>query len=163
RLSQRPVAPYHLAIDLQIIRGHPPSRETPLEDASDAGPVEAFEALRSRDRSILVVDDKAGHTVIDDLRNGTVAEGDHRCSASERRDHGEAKGSPTGYRNQKARRTAKEFGLLLLPDLADELDMRQGEERLDVLGEVSLIHPVDLGRDLDRHAGPCGDADRCVR
>src|SRR6202040_3827388 len=48
----------------------------------------------------------------------------------------------------------------MLADLADELDMRLSEERLDFRFEVISVDPVDLGGDLQPHAGSRPYADR---
>jgi hypothetical protein len=48
-------------------------------------------------------------------------------------------------------------------DLADELDQRMVEERLDLFLEVLLVDLVDLRSNLERHAGANRDLDRPVR
>ena len=58
---------------------------------------------------------------------------------------------------------AQEFLLLVLADLADELDVALPEQRLDRGLEIFLIDAVHLGGDLERNAGPRRDANRGVR
>ena len=51
----------------------------------------------------------------------------------------------------------------MLADLADELDTRLSEERLDFRLEVISVDRVDFGGDLQLHAGSRRYADRPVR
>ena len=63
-------------------------------------------------------------------------------------------------REQQAYRVAEEFAFLSFSYLADELDMRLRQERLNPLSEVLLIDTVNLGRDLQLHASQRSNPDR---
>ena len=132
---------------------------------------EARTALRSRsptrcggrDRLVDVLDQEAGPGVVDDFGRRSATEGDHRCAAGHRFDHHHAERLGPVDRKQQRRRFAEELGLLLLIDLADELDPRIAvDHRLDALGPVVLIDAVDLGRDLQPRADAGRDLDRAV-
>ena len=61
-------------------------------------------------------------------------------------------GSGQSIGNSSAVGIAEELGLLVVADLADELDQRIVEQRLDHLVEIGPVGGVDLGGDLQRHA-----------
>ena len=63
------------------------------------------------------------------------------------------KGSGQAIGNNRPAASPRNSGLLILADLADELDMRLGEKRLDFRFEVVSVDMVDLGGDLYPHAG----------
>ena len=72
------------------------------------------------------------------------------------------KGSGQSIGNSSAVGAAEEGGLLRVADLADELDQRIVQQRLDLLAEIVRVGGVDLGGDLQRHAEALGDGDRPV-
>ncbi len=57
----------------------------------------------------------------------------------------------------------EQLRLFLFSDLSDELDPRMGQQRLDHLIEVSLVHPVDLGSNYEANASAQRRLDGDVR
>ena len=72
------------------------------------------------------------------------------------------KGSGQSIGKSSAVSPAEEIALLGLRDLADVLDVREGEERTDLTLEVLDVRGVHLGRDPQPLAGPPRDLDRPV-
>ena len=62
-------------------------------------------------------------------------------------------GSGQSIGNSSARASPRNSFFSSLADLAEELDVRLGEQRLDLPLEVVAVRRVDLGGDLQRHAG----------
>ena len=71
-------------------------------------------------------------------------------------------GSGQSIGNSSAERVAEKLGLRVVADLADELDQRIVEQRLDDRRGSSRVDRVDLGRDLQRHACALRDLDRPI-
>ena len=71
-------------------------------------------------------------------------------------------GSGQSIGNRSAAASPRNAGLLGVADLADELDQRVGEQRLDHPLEVGPVGRVDLGRDLEPEPRAPGDRDRPV-
>jgi len=90
--------------------------------------------------------------LIDDFRNGTLAEGKDRCAARHGLDHDQAERLRPIDREQKRLCLAQEFGLAALIDLADELDPRIAQQRCDLFTEIGFIELVNLGGDLQGNA-----------
>jgi hypothetical protein len=91
-----------------------------------------------------------------------VPKSQHRRAARHGLDHDQAERLwPVDGKEQGAR-LAKEAALLLLVDLANELDAGLIEQGRNVAPEVSLIGAVDLGRDLERQAHGTGNRDGAV-
>ena len=97
------------------------------------------------------------------LRNRTVLERDDGSSAGHRLDHHQSEGLAPRDREEKPGGIAQEFLLLVLADLADEIDIASPEQRLDRGVEIFPIDPIHLGSDLERNAGARRDANRGVR
>ena len=94
--------------------------------------------------------------MVDDFRNGTLAECKDWSAARHRLDHYEAEWLRPIDREQKRPRLAEEFGLAPLIYLADELDPRIAQQRCDLFAEIGFIDLVDFGCDLQGNAKrPC--------
>ncbi len=91
--------------------------------------------------------DKAA--VINDLRHRTVPECDDRRPTTHGFDHHQPEGFRPIDREEERARIREEILLFVLVDLADELDVRLGEQRNDHLVEIELIGGVDFGGGLD--------------
>jgi hypothetical protein len=116
-------------------------------------PVELVQSPGRRRSFRFARDNKTSDSVIDDLRHRAIPPSHHRGSAGHCLDHGHPKRLAPRDRKQQTYRIAEEFRLLGIAYLADELDMRLREERLDLLFEVLLIDAIDFSRDLQFHAG----------
>ena len=114
------------------------------------------------DRFLHAFHQKAVASMLDHFRRRAVAPGDDRRSRRHRLDHHEAKWFRPVDREEHGARAAEECGLVGIADLADELDQRVVEQRLDLILEISGVGVVDLGSDLQLHAGAPGDLDRAV-
>src|SRR5205814_9718400 len=66
------------SIDVQVILGHTACGKARLEDPADPRTVEPGDRSRGLCRLVLVIDNETGDTVLDDLRNRSSAERDHR-------------------------------------------------------------------------------------
>ena len=71
-------------------------------------------------------------------------------------------GSGQSIGKTSAAALAEELRLLRLVDLADIFDRVAVDQRLDRLAEIGWIVVVDLGGDLQLHAGAAGDLDGAV-
>ena len=151
------------AIDADIILRHPRGGEALLETPTHLGSVERDHARERRDRLIHGFDDGASDTVVDDLRYRAAAERQYRCTAGHGLDHGQAKGLRPIHGKQQRPRVAEELRLLMLVDLADELDTGAVEQRLDLRPEIGFVGAVDLGCDLKRNAERTRNCDGAVR
>src|SRR5205823_8240788 len=150
------------SIDVQVIIGHSTRGKALLEDPADPRTVEPGDRGRSLCRLVLIIDDETGDTVLDYLRNRGSAERDHRGPASHRLDHRQTKRLGPGDREQQGCGVAEELGLLIVADLAEELDTGQGEQWLDQLLEIMPVHLIDLRGDADRYSCLLCDADRGI-
>ena len=72
------------------------------------------------------------------------------------------KGSGQSIGKEKCAGAAEKLSFLTLVDLADELDARLAEQRLDDVVEIDEVGLVDLGRDFQRNAGLVRDHDGAV-
>src|SRR5437868_13561825 len=88
--------------------------------------------------------------LVDDFRNGTLAESKDGCAARHCLDHHQAERLRPINREQKCMRLAQKFGLAAFIDLADELDPRIAQQRYDGFVEVRFVDLVDFGSDLQR-------------
>src|SRR5437879_6597191 len=92
----------------------------------------------------------------------TLPERVGRSTASHGLNHRESKGCRPIDGKQIGVSVAQEFTLLLVVDLADEFDIRHGQQMLDFAFVVGAIHAVDFGRNLKRHVEFDGDFDGTV-
>ena len=69
------------------------------------------------------------------------------------------KGSGQSIGNSSASAPPRNADFCAVADLADELDQRIVQQRLDLFVEIGGVGRVDLGGDLQRHAQPLGDGD----
>ena len=141
-----------LLVDSHIRLGHLRCREARLELASD--PLAAHDAstVHRAHRLIHRFDDDAGDAVVHHFRNRAGAPGDDRRARRHRLDHDEAERLRPVDGEEERERIAEEARLGVIVDLADELDQRIGEQRLDDRPEVVLVRFVDLRSDLERHS-----------
>ena len=81
-------------------------------------------------------------------------------------------GSGQSIGNSSARASPRNSVFCRLVDLADELDARSAQQRLDRVAEIGLVDLVDLGGDLaaavprrarSRSRGPAASPARCAR
>ena len=117
-----------------------------------------------RDGLFQRLDQEAGLAVLDDFGRRAAAEGHDRRAAGHGLDHHQAEGLGPVDREQQRVRSAQERGLLMVADLADELDQRIGvDHRLDDRLPIGLVRRVDLGRHLQWLVQRRRDLDRPVR
>src|SRR5581483_9193264 len=103
------------------------------------------------------IDDITVFAVANDLRHRTARPCDHRRAARHGLDHHQPEGfRPIDGKEQRVS-VAEKVALLLLPDLADELDAGALEQRLDARLEVVAIGLVDFRRYAQFHTGALGD------
>ena len=130
---------------------------------ADLRAVESGQPIDRGDRADLVLDDKAGDAVVDDLGDRAAVEGDDGRSARHRLDHHEPERLRPVDRHQQADRAAQELRFLAVADLADVVDERIVlDHRPDQLVIIVLVGAIDLGGDLQRDAASRRDLDRAV-
>jgi len=150
------------AINCQIIARHPFVRETAFEFLAYNA---AVKRLCERDRGdgrLDIVNDKAGNAFLDNFWHGTAPERDDRRSGRHRFDLNQAEGFRPIDREQQGRGLTEERPLVGLADLADKLDQRVLQHRQDLTLEIGAIGRIDLGCDLQRHAGAQRDFDGAI-
>ena len=128
-----------------------------LEPSPNSLTIERKHLRQHPHRLIHRVNDGARDALVDDFRNGTLAECKDRCAERHRLDRCQAKRLRPIDREQEQRlRLAQEFGLAALIDLANELDPRIAQQRCDLFAEIGFIDLVDFGGDLQGNAErPC--------
>src|SRR5260221_5807317 len=109
-----------------------------------------------------VVHNKDDWPVVDVLVYRAALESDGGSTASHGINHRESKGFRPINGKQIGVSVAQEFTLLLVVNLADEFDIRRGQQVLDFAFVVGAIHAVDFGRNLKRHVEFDGDFDGTV-
>ena len=143
-------------VDRNIVRGHARGRKSFFEPSPDGAAIERNHSREHPHRLIHRINDGARDALVDDFRNGALAECKYRCAARHRLDHHQAERLRPIDREQERPRLAQEFGLAALVDLADELDPRVAQQRRDLFAEIGFIDLVDFGGDLQRDAErPC--------
>src|SRR5258708_39621280 len=75
------------AVDLNVFPSHASDSEAACESFSNSGAVEFSNAPNSRDGLGHVLDEVAGHSVIDNFRRGTEPESNHGSAAGHGFDH----------------------------------------------------------------------------
>ncbi|CAM2163741.1 hypothetical protein BO443_120084 [Burkholderia orbicola] len=149
-------------VSLDVTLRHCLRAETRVETLADRGARQAVDPVQRADRALHVLDDEAGHAVLDHFRHGAAVERDDRRAAGHRLDHHQAERLRPVDREQQRLRAGQERRLLCFVDLADEFDVRLAEQRLDHFLEVVGVGLVDLRGDLQRQPALRGDADRGV-
>ncbi len=120
------------------------------------------EAIDRADRAGFVLDDEAGEAVFDDLRHRAAVVGDDRRTARHRLDHHQPERLRPVDRHQQRNRAAQERRLVGVTDLADVLDIRRIEHRMDLFFVVVAIRPIDLCSNFERNAAMFGNPDRTI-
>jgi hypothetical protein len=127
-----------------------------LEPSPNSVTIERKHLRQHPHRLIHRVNAGARDALVDDFRNGTMAESKDGCAERHRLDHYQAERLRPIDREQKRLRLAQEFGLAALIDLANELDPRIAQQRYDSFAEIGFIDLVDFGGDLQGNAErPC--------
>ncbi|MNQ90988.1 hypothetical protein D3C85_1063510 [compost metagenome] len=115
------------------------------------------------DRLLHAVDQEPGGPILNDFGRRTAAEGDDRGAAGQGLDHHQTEGLGPVDREEQGLGPAEEGRLLVVADLADELDQGVAvDHRLDDRLPIGLVRRIDLGRDLQRLAQARGDLDGAV-
>src|SRR5271154_3317737 len=78
---QRPFSRNQTTVDVKVFFGHSSRGKAFFEDAADPSAVELIQPSYSCLGLGLVLDDEAGHSIINDFRNRAVAKCDHRGAA----------------------------------------------------------------------------------
>src|SRR5580704_10749682 len=97
-----------------------------------------------------ILNNETRYAIFDQFRDGAALERDNRRAASQGFDHDQSERLRPVDRHDQRDGAAQELGLLRVRDLADELDMRFGEKRLNHLLEIVVIGRVDFRCDLKR-------------
>ena len=118
-----------------------------LEPSPNGAAIERNHSREHPHRLIHRVDDGARDALVDDFRNGTMAESKDGRAARHGLDHHQAERLRPIDREQERLRLAQEFGLAALIDLADELDPRIPQQRCDRFAEIVFVDLVDFGGD----------------
>src|SRR5690242_10103620 len=111
------------AVDPEVILRHALDGETMLEHGAHLAAVQSVQARERLHGLIDIANDKAAQAIVDHLWYGTDPEGNHRCAASHRLDSHQPKGLRPVDRKQEGPGIAQEIRLLMLVDLAHELDI----------------------------------------
>ena len=109
-----------------------------------------------------ILNNETRYAIFNQFRDGAAIERDNRRAASHGFDHDQSERLRPVDRHDQRDGAAQELGLLRVRDLADEFDMRFGEERLNHLLEIVVIGRVDFRCDLKRQATSFGDVDRAI-
>ena len=143
-------------VERNIILGHENGRKSLFEPSPNGVAIEFYHPREHPHCLIRGINDGARDALVDDFRNGTLAESKDGCAARHCLDHHQAERLRPIDREQKCMRLAQEFGLAALIDLADELDPRIAQQRYDLFVEIGLVDLVDFVIDLKRNAErPC--------
>ena len=145
-----------------MIRGHPAYAEAALEHGAAAAAIEQVHLPCGIDRLLDRVDDKTCDAVIDDFGNRPAAKRDHRHATRQRLDHDKTEWLRPVDRKEQRHGASEEIALLLLIDLADELDQRVAQQMPNLPLEVSAIGWIHLGRDFQRQVAPGCNRDRAI-
>src|ERR1700733_928271 len=152
-----------VTVDFDVVSSHGGCGEAPFEHAPNHAAVQRPGTNDSGCGFLLRRDDKPGYALVDDLRHRAATPGDNRSATGHRFDHHKAEGLRPIDREEKRGRVAEELGLLIVVDLADKLHGAVDKERRYDLGEICIVHRVDLGRDLELEPQALRNGDRPVR
>src|SRR5262245_21751903 len=156
RRSERPV-------DRLIVVHHALHREPSLELAAADGTVDGVDMFDRRRQLLRGVADDARAPGLEDLGYGAHRARDHRRAAGHGLDHDEAERLGPVDGEDKGEGAPEELGLVVVSDLADELDERMPDERLYLALEVLAVGLVYLGRDLQGNPHLLRDLDGQIR
>ena len=123
-----------------------------FEPSPNSAAIKRNHSREHHHRLIHRINDDARDALVDDFRNGTMAESKDGRAARHCLDHHQAERLRPIDREQKRLRLAEEFGLAVLIDLADELDPRIAQQRCDLFAEIGFIDLVNFGGDLQGNA-----------
>jgi hypothetical protein len=150
------------SVGAEVVADHPFRREHELCSPADFRRVEAICGVERSRHLTVVVDDQSCDVVLDDLRDGAAAGGNHRRAARHRLDHDEAEWLLPADREERGAGALQQLDLLGVADLAQVLDSVR-EVWAHELVEVGLLEWLALlGGDLQRQAGVERDLDRAV-
>src|SRR5262245_37903245 len=161
-LQARLIDLHDLPIGGQIVQGHTPRREALFEAPSYLAPIELPDSADGIHGRNLVLHDIPGDVVLNDLGHRSTIERDYRGAASHRLDHHESERFGPIDCDQQRHRTAQEFGLFLVTDLADVFNQRSIQKWLDDMFVVVPIGIIDLGRDFQRYAASLSNTDGAI-
>ena len=150
------------SVDLDVAPRHCQRGVTLLEDAATAAAIDFSNRARRGDCAGLVVHDESCNAVFHDFADGPAAIGDDGRSAGKSFDHHQAERLRPVDREQQRSRIANEVVLLVLTDLAGEVDQRMRQQGLYLAIEVALVERVDLGGDSQADAAGQRDLDGAV-
>ena len=145
-----------------MVLGHVARGEALLEPRPHRRPVEAVKVPNRLHRVFERVDEGTGHAVLEHLGHRARRHGDDRGAACHRLDHDQPERLRPVDREKERGRVPEELGLVLIADLADELDERMVEQRLDLGMEELLVDRVHLGGEAQRHAHRLRDLDGTI-
>src|SRR6201993_4911504 len=147
------------AVRAFVLSPHSVRGEALLEAGAYFSSVEPAQIAHGPDSLLLVLDDEARHAVLDDLRHGAGAVGDHWRPTGHRLNHDEAERFWPIDRKQQGSGLGEERLLLHLVHLADELDRPAVDVGLKLLLEVDGLAARNLGGNAQGHSSGARDAD----
>ena len=143
-------------VKANVVVSHSSRGEALLEDSPDLTPVKFAKAMNGGDGLLLVIDDKAGDTIVDHLRHRAAPKGDHGCPARHGLDHDETERFGPIDGKEERGGASEELALSRVVDFAHELHLFAVNERLKPLFKITGF----LTRNFCGHAqrvagGPC--------
>src|SRR5439155_10705166 len=125
--------PPELLVDPLVSLGHVCRGKPPFSGRPAADPINLAEMANRPYHPVLIVADEAGRAILDDLGYAPLAERHHRGAAGERLRHDQTERFGPADRKEHRRCVAEEAVLVAATHLADELDPRLPQQRLDDL------------------------------
>src|SRR5690242_12222730 len=135
-----------VTVDFDVASSHRGCSEASFKHAANNAAVQYPGANDSGCGFLLRGDDKPGHALVDNLRHRAATPSDNRGATGHRLDHHKAEWLRPIDREEKRGCVAEELGLLTVVDFAHKLHGRIGKERRYSLGEIRVIHSINLGR-----------------
>ncbi len=148
-----------VSVGFEVSLGHPPGGEAFFEGPAAVGSCDGIDGSHGGDRLFHVVDNKTVHSIHDDFRDRSPAEGDDRRAAGHGLDHDQPERFRPVYGEEEGSGLAQKAVFLPLVDFADELDSRLVQERPYSFVEKWFVHRVHFGGDLELHAQGKGNFD----